>query len=91
MWFFDLDKNEQVVYPDRIIGELMLLAALVFESLHGIGKFPQEVVLVGDGEKYLSALIVPDYKALRKYASKMNINAETESELISYKRWRTYF
>jgi len=43
----------------------------------------ENVVLVGDRRKFVSALITPNYEALAAYASKHGIAFETPAELIS--------
>lgn len=45
--------------------------------------FIDQACLAGDGEKYLTALIVPDFHELKKYARDKGITSEDPSELVS--------
>ncbi|HVN72332.1 MAG TPA: long-chain fatty acid--CoA ligase [Desulfomonilia bacterium] len=42
-----------------------------------------QVCLTGDGEKYLTALIVPDFNELKKFARKKGLGAEDPAALVS--------
>ena len=42
-----------------------------------------QACLTGDGEKYLTCLIVPDFQELNRYAKKMGIPSEDPSALVS--------
>jgi long-chain acyl-CoA synthetase len=44
----------------------------------------ENVVVIGDGRNFVSALVVPDYAALEMYARSKGIPFESRSELISH-------
>jgi long-chain acyl-CoA synthetase len=43
----------------------------------------EQACLVGDGRKYISALIVPDFEELARYAKKKGITYASSSELVA--------
>lgn len=43
-----------------------------------------QVCLAGDGEKYLTALIVPDFHELKKYAREKGLDSKDQAELASF-------
>lgn len=45
-------------------------------------KYIEQVVLIGEGRKFISALIVPEIEALRRYAFENKITAESSEALI---------
>jgi long-chain acyl-CoA synthetase len=49
-------------------------------------RFVSQVVLIGDGRKFVAALIVPDWKALRSYAQLKGLDIETPSEFCRHPR-----
>ncbi len=44
--------------------------------------FIEQVALVGDGEKYISALIVPNFENLKEWAKEQHVSCISNSELI---------
>jgi len=42
-----------------------------------------QACLIGDGRKYITALIVPDFKEVRRYAKSRGIQADSEKDLIA--------
>jgi len=51
---------------------------------HALATRPyiDQAVCTGDGKKYLTALIVPDFKKLRSYAKSKGLTAESEQQLL---------
>lgn len=45
-------------------------------------KYIDMIAVIGDDRKFVSALIVPDYKALEDYAKSQNIQYKTREELL---------
>jgi long-chain acyl-CoA synthetase len=45
-------------------------------------SYIEQACLVGDGRKYLTALIVPDYQGLARYAKKNGISFTLDSDLV---------
>lgn len=46
-------------------------------------RYIEQACLVGDGRKYLSALIVPDFAELARYAKKNNIAYSSNADLVA--------
>jgi len=61
------------------------IAPQALESRLGEDKYIEQVAVIGDGRKFVSALIVPDFNALREYAAENGIAAETEEALAADK------
>ncbi|MBR5726525.1 MAG: long-chain fatty acid--CoA ligase [Muribaculaceae bacterium] len=59
------------------------IAPQVLETLLGQDKFIEQVAIIGDGRKYVSALIVPDFEELKAYAEKKKIEHHTTEELVN--------
>ena len=52
------------------------------ENLFQQSKYIDQFVLIGDNRMFLSALIVPDRDALKKYAERRSISYKDENELL---------
>ncbi|WP_109077792.1 AMP-dependent synthetase/ligase [Aggregatibacter kilianii] len=82
---FDADGN--LFITDRI-KELMktsngkYIAPQVLESKIGKDKFIEQIAVIADAKKYVSALIVPCYAALEDYAKQVNIKYQDRLELL---------
>jgi long-chain acyl-CoA synthetase len=61
------------------------IAPAPLENLFLSSKFIDQFVLIGDRRMFLSALIVPDFEALKEYADAHKINYETVEELTENK------
>ena len=59
------------------------IAPQVLETMLGQDKFIEQVAIIGDGRKYVSALIVPDFEELKAYADKKHIEHRTIEELVN--------
>jgi long-chain acyl-CoA synthetase len=59
------------------------IAPTPIENVFLTSKFIDQFVLIGDRRMFLSALIVPDYEALKEYADAHKISYSNESELTS--------
>ncbi|MGB4270222.1 MAG: long-chain fatty acid--CoA ligase [Spirochaetota bacterium] len=59
------------------------IAPQVIETMLGEDLYIEQVVVVGDGRKYISALIVPNFEMLAEYAKSKGIQYSTRQELIS--------
>jgi long-chain acyl-CoA synthetase len=49
-------------------------------------RFIEQVSVIGDRRKYLSALIVPSFDELTKWADKVGITYETRDELLNHEK-----
>jgi len=54
------------------------------ELLLGDEPFIEQVVVVGEGKKYITALIVPDFAVLEDYARSNNIPFQSRQDLIEH-------
>lgn len=83
----EFDTNGNLYITDRI-KELMktsngkYIAPQVLESKIGKDKFIEQIAVIADAKKYVSALIVPCYTALEEYAKQVNIKYQDRLELL---------
>ncbi len=61
------------------------IAPQAIESCLGGDKFIEQVAVIGDQRKYVTAIIVPAYEALTEYARKMQIQFQTFEDLVRNK------
>ena len=59
------------------------IAPQVLETMLGQDKFVEQVTIIGDGRKYVSALIVPDFEELKAYADKKHLPYSSIEELVN--------
>lgn len=57
------------------------IAPQIIESKLVIDKYIEQAVIVADKHKFVSALLVPDYKLLRRYADEHGIEAADDAAL----------
>ena len=55
----------------------------MLETSLGQDKFIEQVAIIGDGRKYVSALIVPDFEELQAYARKQKIDFNEVEDLVN--------
>ena len=85
----EFDSEGNLYITDRI-KELMktsngkYIAPQVLESKIGKDKFIEQVAVIADAKKYVSALIVPCYTALEEYAKQVNIKYQDRLELLKH-------
>ena len=60
------------------------IAPQVLESKIGKDKFIEQIAVIADAKKYVSALIVPCYTALEEYAKQVNIKYQDRLELLKH-------
>ena len=92
-WFHTGDCGEIAPTGELILTERLkdlfktsngkYIAPQVLETLLGQDKFMEQVVIIGDGRKYVSALIVPDFEELKAYADKKRIEHRTIEDLVN--------
>lgn len=58
------------------------IAPQAIESCLGGDRFIEQVAVIGDQRKYVTAIIVPAYEALTEYAQKMKIQFHTFEDLV---------
>ena len=85
----EFDAEGNLYITDRI-KELMktsngkYIAPQVLESKIGKDKFIEQIAIIADAKKYVSALIVPCYAALEEYAKQVNIKYQDRLELLKH-------
>ena len=83
----ELDAQGNLYITDRI-KELMktsngkYIAPQYVEGKIGKDKFIEQIAIIADAKKYVSALIVPCFDSLEEYAKKLNIRYQDRLELI---------
>ena len=82
-----IDKEGNIFITERI-KELMktsngkYIAPQQIEGKVGKDSFIEQIAVIADARKYVSALIVPNYEALAEYAKSLNLKYKNYSELI---------
>ena len=92
-WFHTGDCGEIAPTGELILTERLkdlfktsngkYIAPQVLETLLGQDKFIEQVAIIGDGRKYVSALIVPDFEELKAFADKKHIEHHTVEDLVN--------
>ncbi len=86
-----MDKNGNLFLTDRIkdlfkTSNGKYIAPQAIETRLGTDKFIEQVAVIGDGYKYVSALIVPSFAALRAWADDKKIAYGSIEELLDDNR-----
>ncbi|WP_424406531.1 AMP-dependent synthetase/ligase [Pasteurella sp. PK-2025] len=85
----EFDANGNLYITDRI-KELMktsngkYIAPQYIETKVGKDKFIEQIAVIADAKKYVSALIVPCFNSLEEYAKQLNIKYHDRLELIKH-------
>ncbi len=58
------------------------IAPQALEAKVGEDKFIDQVAVIGNGRKYVTAIIIPAYEALKEYAAQQHIKYRTMEELL---------
>ncbi len=92
-WFHTGDCGEITATGELILTERLkdlfktsngkYIAPQVLETMLGQDKFIEQVTIIGDGRKYVSALIVPDFEELKAYADKKHLPYISIEELVN--------
>ena len=92
-WFHTGDCGELAPTGEIILTERLkdlyktsngkYIAPQVLETMLGQDKYIEQVAIIGDGRKYVSALIVPDFEELKAYADKKHIEHPTIEDLVN--------
>lgn len=83
-----LDKEGNLFLTDRIkdlfkTSNGKYIAPQAIETRLGTDKFIEQVAVIGDSRKYVSALIVPAYAALKAWADEKKITYDTIEQLLA--------
>lgn len=81
------DDNGNLIITGRIKDLIITSAGKNIAPLRIEKRFENEpfinyICVVGDGRKYITALVVPEFQLLRKYAKDNNIKFNTDNDLI---------
>lgn len=85
----EFDAEGNLFITDRI-KELMktsngkYIAPQYIESKIGKDKFIEQIAIIADAKKYVSALIVPCFDSLEEYAKQLNIKYQDRLELLKH-------
>ena len=92
-WFHTGDCGEinelgQIILTERLkdlykTSNGKYIAPQMLETALGQDKYIDQVAIIGDGRKYVSALIVPDFDELKAYAEKQKIAFASIEELVN--------
>jgi long-chain acyl-CoA synthetase len=67
------------------------IAPQTIESHFLNSKYIDQFVLIGDGRRYCTALVVPEFDILKEFALKAGISFDTDHELVAHDRIRQLF
>lgn len=81
------DESGALILTDRIkdlfkTSNGKYIAPQALESRLGEDKFIEQVAVIGDKRKYVTAIIIPAFEALKEYARKKHIQYRSIEELI---------
>lgn len=82
-----IDEHGAIFLTDRIkdlfkTSNGKYIAPQAIETLLGEDKYIEQVAVIGDQRKFVSALIVPDYEALKNYAAENKISYKSIKDLL---------
>ncbi|MCK3654996.1 long-chain fatty acid--CoA ligase [Pasteurellaceae bacterium Macca] len=92
----EMDSQGNLYITDRI-KELMktsngkYIAPQYIEGKIGRDKFIEQIAVIADAKKYVSALIVPCFEQLEEYAKQLNIKYQDRMELVRHSEIVTLF
>ncbi len=81
-------ENEYLVMTDRIKDLIKTsggkyISPQKLELLIGQDKFIEQIVILGDNKKYITALIVPSFAYLKEFAEKFGLNPNNNELIVS--------
>ena len=84
----EINENGEIILTERLkdlfkTSNGKYIAPQVLETILGQDKYIEQVAIIGDGRKYVSALIVPDFEALKEYARKKKIEFRNIEQLVN--------
>jgi long-chain acyl-CoA synthetase len=87
----EIDDDGYVRVTDRI-KELIVtssgknIAPAAIEMLVGRDHYIEQIAVVGDGQKFLGALVIPSFEALESWAGEQRIRFADRAELLAHHR-----
>lgn len=90
-----LTENNEIVLTERIkdlykTSNGKYIAPQMIETRMTEDKFIDQIAVIGDERKFVSALIVPNFQKLREYADEHNIAYSSNEDLTASKELRDY-
>lgn len=90
-----LDPSGAIVLTERIkdlfkTSNGKYIAPQVLESRLGQDRYIEQVAVIGDQRKYVTAIIIPAFEALKEYAAKHGITYSSIEELVNNSEIRTF-
>ncbi|MDO5523646.1 MAG: AMP-binding protein, partial [Bacteroidia bacterium] len=88
------EKNE-IILTERIkdlykTSNGKYIAPQMIETVMTVDRFIDQIAVIGDERKFVSALIVPDFDVLKEYAREHNISYASTEELVANKTVHDY-
>ncbi|MDD4159063.1 MAG: AMP-binding protein, partial [Proteiniphilum sp.] len=85
-----LTENHEIILTERIkdlykTSNGKYIAPQMIETRISEDRYIDQVAVIGDERKFVSALIVPDYEALKSYAREQQISFASVEELVRNK------
>lgn len=82
-----IDENGGIILTERIkdlfkTSNGKYIAPQALESRLGEDKYIEQVAIIGDNRKYVTAIIIPAFNALKEYAHKKHIQYSSKEDLI---------
>ena len=83
-----MDSDNFLVITDRIKDLIKTsggkyVAPQQIENLYKTNKFISQAVVIGEGRKYIAALLIPDFDVLKKYSEEEKIPFSGKEDLIN--------
>lgn len=91
-----LDEKGNLIIVDRI-KDLMktstgkYITPQPIENLLTNDSFIQQAIIIGDNKPYVTALLVPDFEALKKLALKLELKFESFEELVNLDKIKEFY
>lgn len=90
-----LNENDEIILTERIkdlykTSNGKYIAPQMIETRMTEDRFIDQIAVIGDERKFVSALIVPNFQKLREYADEHNIAYTSNEELTANKELRDY-
>ena len=67
------------------------IAPQAIESRLGEDRYIEQVAVIGDNRKYVSAIIIPAFEALKEYARRHQISFRSVEDLVNNSEIRKFF
>ena len=91
-----IDETGAIVLTERIkdlfkTSNGKYIAPQAIESRLGEDRYIEQVAVIGDNRKYVSAIIIPAFDALKEYARRNKINFRSIDDLVNNAEIRNFF